>query len=158
MPCRRTVVGSSASRIPSSIAMGISISARNRATSSRSRQGCSTYSIPYRPNRRRDVRAWSRLHIPFTSRRIRPPAPVESRASRTATTRASSSATDVPIFTLMVRHPLSTIAARANAPAAGDSTAGMIALTSTDDRCAAGNSPHDASRAAASQRALRGMS
>ena len=68
-------------------------------------------------------------------------------------TRASSAARSAPpTFTLMVRQPLSATAARAMVAATSDETSGMMALTSTSLRWAAGHDPNAASMAQSSHR------
>ena len=82
-------------------------------------------------------------HAPFASTRTRPDGP---RASRTASTRAWSSASDWPgsaTFTLAVAQPPSrTILCACSGP-----TAGTVTLTGTTSRTGAGQSPAAASSA-----------
>jgi hypothetical protein len=112
-------------------------------------QGCSAYSRPKAPSSRSARRARPTSQAPFASTRIAPPLP---SASRTASTRATSSARDWPrsaTLTLAVRHP----DAVTSACAAAGPTAGTVTLTGTWSRTGAGQPSAAASSAHASQRA-----
>ena len=95
-PAARTRSGSSALRIDSSAATGMSTSRRSAASSSRVAHGCSAYSSEYLPSARSMRAASSTDQPPFASTRIRPPGPAASSASRTAATRSTSSASRLP--------------------------------------------------------------
>ena len=123
---------------------------RSSAISSSVAHGCSAYSRPKRSSSASMRVAWATSQRPFASIRTLPSGP---RASRTASTRAMSSASDWPrsaTLTLAVRQPDD--AAISCARPAG--TAGTVTLTGTWARTGAGQPAVAASSALASQRAL----
>ncbi len=149
-PAARTRRGSSARRIDSSAASGTRTARRTSAISSSVAHGCSAYSRPKRSSSASMRVAWATSQRPFTSTRTLPSGP---RASRTASTRAISSASDWPrsatlIFAVRQPDPAAISCARA----AG--TAGTVTLTGTWSRTGAGKPAVAASSALASQRAL----
>ena len=148
-PAARTRSGSSARRIDSSAATGISICRRSSAISSRVAQGCSAYSSPNRASRRSTRAACPGSQAPLASTRILPSGP---SASRTASTRSMSSASvwsRSATLTLAVWHPdRATIAAACSGP-----TAGTVTFTGTAARTGSGQPASAASRAQHSQRA-----
>ncbi len=144
---RATRRGSSARRIDSSAATGTATFRRTAASSSTVRHGCSTYSSPTRSSSATIRTAVSTSQPPFASTRTRPAGP---SASRTASTRARSSASVWPgsaTLTLAVRQPAD---ARTMSAAACGPTAGTVTLTGTEVRSGAGQPRSAASRAAAS--------
>ena len=119
--------------------------------------GCSTYSSPPAARSSTGIRttASSTDHRPLTSIRIRPSGP---SASRTASSRACSSARlwpGSPTLTFAVRQPL---LARTIAAARSASTAGTVTLTGTLVRSGAGQPTSAASRAARSHGAATAAS
>ena len=149
-PAARTRSGSSARRMDSSAATGISVWRRSSASSSRVAQGCSAYSSPNRASWRSIRAACPGSQPPLASTRILPSGP---RAARTASTRSMSSASAWPrsaTFTLAVRQPdRATIAAACAGP-----TAGTVTFTGIRSRTGAGHPRVADSIALASQRAL----
>ena len=149
-PAARTRSGSSARRIDSSAAIGISICRRSSAISSRVAQGCSAYSSPNRASRRSIRAACPGSQPPFASTLILPSGP---SAARTASTRSMSSASAWPrsaTLTLAVRQP-----DRATIPAArAGPTAGTVTFTGIRSLTGAGQPSVADSMALASHRAL----
>jgi hypothetical protein len=149
-PAARTRSGSSARRIDSSAATGISICRRSSASSSRVAHGCSAYSSPNRASRRSIRAACAGSHPPLASTRILPSGP---SASRTASTRSMSSASAWPrsaTLTFAVRQPdPATIFMASSGP-----TAGTVTFTGIRSLAGPGQPSVADSMALASQRAL----
>ena len=148
-PAARTRSGSSARRMDSSAAIGMSTCRRSSASSSSVAQGCSAYSSPNAASRRSMRAACPVGQPPLASTRIRPDGP---SASRTASTRSMSAPSACPrsaTLTLAVRHPeAATIRIACSGP-----TAGTVTFTGIRSRTGAGHSPAADSSALASQRA-----
>ena len=145
-PAARTASGSAARRIDSSAASGTPTRLRSSASSARLAHGCSAYSRPNGASARSIAVACPTSQPPLASTRIRPDGP---SASRTASTRAMSSASACPAsatLTFAVRQPAAaTISAARCGP-----TAGTVTLTPIRSRTGAGQPADAASSAQAS--------
>ena len=145
---RATRTGSSECRIDSSAAIGTSMTSRSLARSSTVAHGCSTYSrLPTASSVLTAMRASSTDHPPFASMRTRPDGPM---ASRTASTRSTSSASTWPrsaTLTFAVVHPeRRTMSAACSGP-----TAGTVQLMGMRSRTGSGHGRSAESMAPASQ-------
>src|SRR5579875_372860 len=148
-PAARTRSGSSARLTDSSAASGTSTRRRSPAISSSVAHGCSAYSRPNLLSSRSIRVACGTSQLPLASTRILPSGP---SASRTASTRAMSSASAWPrsaTLTLAVRQPDDAAIWWARC----GPTAGTVTLTGTRSRAGAGQPAVADSRALASQRA-----
>ncbi len=141
-PARATASGSLALRMLSSAAIGMPryfTRRRSSASSSIVPHGCSTYS------RSNSVSAWiacsasSRFHAPFASMRMRPSGPMRVRTSRTRATSSDRRWPGSATLIFAVRQPSKRPRI---SPTAAASTAGTVAFTAMDVRCAVGVGIH----------------
>ncbi|MDI2020828.1 hypothetical protein PJL18_01339 [Paenarthrobacter nicotinovorans] len=152
-PARATRRGSSSLRTLSSAAMRTGVPAEEslRRTSARPSMvgtGCSAYSKPTADSFPSASTAWSTSQPPLASTRMA----ASGRASRTATTRARSSASCCPFSATLIL-TASTRPNRASTSGTRSAeTAGTVAFTGIASRNASGNPSQPASKAAANQR------